>query len=359
MFKQLQITNFQSHKDTKLNFCSGVNVVAGKSQSGKTAILRALKLLTENRPLGFRFHSNFSDKPTQVGLTLQDDTRIAFTKDEQGTTYRLNKKEYAKVGSNVPDLVTKALNLTEINTQAQLEEPFLITSAPGQVARVINQIVRMEDADHWTRQLTTFINSTTKEVRLLEDQRKGLESKLDEYGDLPELEKLVEKAEALDKELQEATQERDELKDISYRLGELDKDIEDLSGWLEEVEDLLQKAVAIAEQQRRATDELLLLERAVELDNEVKGLEEWLRCGEKVKEANNIMKKLERLEAERFALNELAQELEDLGMDIAEAESDEHKAKKAYGELLGKLGICPTCFTGIGKKKAAEIVKQL
>lgn len=40
--KSIIIKNFQSHANTELELCDGVNVILGNSDVGKTAILRAL-----------------------------------------------------------------------------------------------------------------------------------------------------------------------------------------------------------------------------------------------------------------------------------------------------------------------------
>ena len=59
MIQKLNIQNFQSHKDTKLEFHPGVNVIIGQSDSGKTAIIRALRWLIWNRPGGDDFRSDW------------------------------------------------------------------------------------------------------------------------------------------------------------------------------------------------------------------------------------------------------------------------------------------------------------
>ena len=62
MIKSLKIENFQSHKDSYLEFSNGINIISGKSNNGKTAILRALNWVITNRPQGIAFKSTFSDK---------------------------------------------------------------------------------------------------------------------------------------------------------------------------------------------------------------------------------------------------------------------------------------------------------
>ena len=52
MIKNLLLKNFQSHIDSKIEFDSGFNVICGSSDSGKSALLRALMWVIANRPSG-------------------------------------------------------------------------------------------------------------------------------------------------------------------------------------------------------------------------------------------------------------------------------------------------------------------
>ena len=57
MFKGLEIENFESHKDTQIDFDNGVNAIIGTSDSGKSSIRRAIEWAIHNRPQGFGFKS--------------------------------------------------------------------------------------------------------------------------------------------------------------------------------------------------------------------------------------------------------------------------------------------------------------
>ena len=52
MIKEINIKNFQSHDNTNLILDSGVNVIVGSSDSGKSAIIRALRWVTSCVPRG-------------------------------------------------------------------------------------------------------------------------------------------------------------------------------------------------------------------------------------------------------------------------------------------------------------------
>jgi exonuclease SbcC len=53
--KRLVIDNFQSHQHTEVEFGSGLNVVVGPSDFGKSALVRALRWVLYNEPRGANF----------------------------------------------------------------------------------------------------------------------------------------------------------------------------------------------------------------------------------------------------------------------------------------------------------------
>ena len=50
MIKSIHVVGFQSHADSTIEFDPGVNVLIGQSDSGKTAVVRALDWALNNRP---------------------------------------------------------------------------------------------------------------------------------------------------------------------------------------------------------------------------------------------------------------------------------------------------------------------
>src|SRR5690554_5109154 len=106
MITSLEIQNFQSHKETLLEFEPGVNVIIGPSDSGKTAILRALYWLVWNRPLGDAFRSSWGGD-TKVVLETKDGMVKRFKGKEDH--YKLfydppfDPIEFKAFGTQVPD----------------------------------------------------------------------------------------------------------------------------------------------------------------------------------------------------------------------------------------------------------------
>jgi exonuclease SbcC len=160
MIQKLKIQNFQSHKDTTLEFHSGVNVIVGASDSGKTAILRALRWLIWNRPNGEDFRSDWGGD-TRISMSVSNLTSFESV-DNSITIIREKGKEniyeilgiidmgvktLKAFGTSVPEEIQHALNIDSTNLQKQFDSPFLISSSPGEVAAYFNQVAHLEKID--------------------------------------------------------------------------------------------------------------------------------------------------------------------------------------------------------------------
>lgn len=146
MIKRLEIKNFQSHKDTFLEFHEGVNVIIGSSDSGKTAIKRSMDWVINNKPSGDSFRSNWGGDTI---VTLNSSTSII----ERGKTkkenyYKINEKDsFYSFKTDVPEEVKKLLNFNSVNIQNQMDAPFLLASSAGEIARYFNSVLKLDKID--------------------------------------------------------------------------------------------------------------------------------------------------------------------------------------------------------------------
>ncbi len=123
MIERIKLNNFQSHENSELVFSPGVNVIIGQSDSGKTAIIRALRWLVWNRPLGDAYISHWADK-CSVEIEVDKHTIKRIKERKNSNAYYLDGKLFNAVGGDIPDEIMKLLNLHEINLQQQLDRPF-------------------------------------------------------------------------------------------------------------------------------------------------------------------------------------------------------------------------------------------
>ena len=116
-------------------------------------------------------------------MTLNDKTEVTLSKD-----VRINKKgekvvtgqkytidqgalgnhNFEGFSTSVPDQIEETLNLSELNIQEQFDIPFLVMTSPGEIARTINRITKLEKVDEWVSKLTTKVNQNNTKIKLLE-----------------------------------------------------------------------------------------------------------------------------------------------------------------------------------------------
>jgi DNA repair protein SbcC/Rad50 len=239
MIQSISLTNFQSHKSTLLNLDPGVNVIIGPSDSGKSAIIRALRWVMENRPAGDEFRSDWAGKDyCEVGITL-DDHYIERIKGGSTNIYNLtplmkdhfisgNQVEtFQSFGQDVPPPISQALNLSTLNVQHQHDRPFLLDDSPGQVARTLNAIVKLDKIDSTLTNVVTKKKQVANTLTGLEMRLADLEHSREQFPDLIAAESFVSELEQTQATLDQVhytwnllSDAQDQVKKITHALAQ-------------------------------------------------------------------------------------------------------------------------------------------
>lgn len=344
MIKQLNISNFQSHKDTSLVFDKGVNVIVGATDSGKTAIIRALRWLIWNRPSGEAFRSHWGGE-TKVKLTFENDLFVIRSKDSQNK-YIYNGTTSMAFGQSVPEEIQRALNMDEINLQMQFDQPFLLTSTPGEVARHFNTISKLDTIDVSIKSIKSNIRELEGEIKHDTQRETDLKEELKQYDDLDKFEAELEV-----------------LEDVEEKRNKLSKDISEIEHLKTQAEELMIESAAIAEtlKMKPEVDALLaqyadLREKENEYDAlhnlvlEIKDLDQQLfqvealvRDKENVdsiialiEKKNNLVEEYKELRRYRMELRDLQNALQDIGLEIRDLKETFHREMPEVCPLCGK-----------------------
>jgi len=221
MITSLTLVNFQSHRHTSLRFHDGVNVIVGSSNSGKTAILRGLNWLMNNRPLGLGIlrHGQKSCRVTvTMGTGRKKSHIITRKRTKVKNVYRVDGETLAAFAGSVPDAVQKAIGLSEINVQRQLDPPFLLSESSGVAARVLNKATGLDRIDMSLSYLNSQKLETGKKLISATDSVNALKSGLKACPCLTEVEGLLQRLGGLETELEKTRKTEKELKGlIEYR----------------------------------------------------------------------------------------------------------------------------------------------
>lgn len=202
MIRKIKIKNIQSHKETELEFVSGINAIVGSSNNGKSAILRALYWLRYNRPLGIDnllSHWAFDKKGNQIEpmeVTVENAVgTITRRRAKDENQYIVNGKKLNVVKTDVPEQVEELLCLTDTNIQRQQDSPFLLSLSSGQIAQYFNKTVRLDIIDKVLSNAESQRRKTSQEIKQVENLFSEYENKKEKYSWLDSVEKLLVKYE--------------------------------------------------------------------------------------------------------------------------------------------------------------------
>ena len=347
MIQKLSIENFQSHKNTQLVFDPGVNVIVGASDSGKTAIIRALRWVTWNRPSGDSFRSSWGGD-TRVEVSL-DNTSV-IRKKGTGNEYEANDIRFQAFGADVPEEVRSILNLNEINLQSQFDQPFLLTASPGEVANHFNKIAHLDKINTSIKLVQRWSGEIEQSIKTDSRLLQKAEEDLEEFTFLAKAEIELEVLEHMQSELTQFTNAKVRLQQIIKSVHQTKELIESKSELIP-AETIVQSLLVLYEQKEQLQKQLITLNKII---SDHATLE------------NNILVKSKILKAEKSVGNllllfEERQKIEvrlKAGIDILRQVRNTSEAYKLSSENLSLLqtrfsaempDICPLCEQPINK----------
>lgn len=238
--KAVRLRNFQSHKDTYVEFSDGLNIIVGESNNGKTAIIRGIMWAIDNQPLGTDFIMA-GQKDCIVRIEYDDGTYIERGRnttdtgyyqigyfDENGAlqdaTYRgftnaipvevINTHQMPKVN------ITKDIE-THLNVLSQLDAPFLLTESPQVKAAAIGRITGTHVIDAAVKDANKEIRNNKVLLKDIEKDLKETEFNLTKIPDVSVMEKVlmaynsvIANIKALSFTIEKLTKHQKELSDI-------------------------------------------------------------------------------------------------------------------------------------------------
>lgn len=140
MIKSVRAINFQSHKDTLIEFQPGITGLTGDTDAGKSAIIRSMLLVVENS-----YKETFIRHGEKFVEAYVNDVRRTKTRRTGTNEYQIGDDDPIKVPKrDVPPEVQDHLRLSEINFQCQHDAYFLIQDTPGAVAKKLNQVADLQ-----------------------------------------------------------------------------------------------------------------------------------------------------------------------------------------------------------------------
>jgi DNA repair exonuclease SbcCD ATPase subunit len=352
MIKKLIIQNFQSHGQSELNFDDGVNVIVGGSDSGKSAVIRALKWVIFNKPTGNAFRSNWGGV-TQVDLVIDgnplDNNVVSRVRNgSKENSYHYNNQIFQALKGDIPSEISNFLELDWINFQQQLDSPFLLSETPGDVARFFNSIAGIDKIDTGLKNLNSWLRKAEAEKTSEENRIDELASAISNYDYLDEAEADLDEAETLDEEFSDVSKDIEELGNRISTLKKLEKEIDAMQELLEAKLDVEKIEELFSEKTNLAWEKNELFKKI----DTLKDLDDKIHESSHLNGAKPI---LEKIENKNIELNDVSGKLSDLNTLISNLRiarkklSNNKKQENSLKEYFKNNfpEVCPLCGTKI------------
>jgi len=416
------LTNFQCHEHLELEFSKGTNVIFGRSSSGKSTIVRAIRwalIPSELKGDGIRKEGT---KKTSVAITFDNGATIERIKTSSTNSYKLTIgneiKEYNATGLTLPDEIEKLITIKPIeidkesiilNIANQLEMPFLLEKSGSFRQKLLNKLIGNEAINQIFQDLNKDILQVGRDEKTEKEQIANLANQLElvdkdkekvnqQYkksnellGNLKEkfaryekLNDLLSKFKVVNSELNECVSElksiklisKETLKDLKVSIDKFNK----LSNWQSK---LSQINIQINDTNKKlklikliSKDELKLLEQKVnKFDNLLSLKKNWDKVSG---ELNKVNLKLKELIIPTINIKDLKKKADKLDLlvklnkkliqvnkdknnvisNLAEISQELDEAIDKYKQLLTEMKICPLCKRKMDEKTIESLIQK-
>ncbi len=353
MIQSIELTNFQTHKHSTIEFCDGLNVITGSSDSGKSSVMRALLWVLKNRPSGDSVRNWDCDKKDKVAvdIILSEIKRVEKQRVDGKSVYYVGDSsgEYLKleaIKQDVPEEVERVFNMSDINIQTQHDPYFLLNDSPGEVAKRLNELVGLDVIDR----LFKNINGRVTDIK------RSLEHESTRCNTLSEQISRLDYVDRLEAEIEELSSRVSEYLDLTesrHVAAAIVRDVCSLADEIDRAEKVIsaEKELLVIEELNREYDYTLsklvsvkLLTNTIQkLYEQIKDEDDWLNVEEHYFEISELVKECDERKGQFRKVCSVCQHIGTIVSQLNSLEERLERDQKTCVALLKKHNICPLC----------------
>ncbi len=367
VIEEVILRGFQSHINTSFNLQNGLNVITGPSDSGKTAIIRAIRWVAFNEPQGEAF-VNENVGEAEVTILLTNGSIITKRRRKGKTSYVVqeskNGVESVFEKSEVPLEVTQLLGIEKqtfgdfeaaLNFSFQLDPPFLISETASAGAKILGKLAGTESVDLAIKGVSKDTHATRNMRSQAEKDIERINGSLLDYLGIDDAKQSLETAEMLIEQVETSHTKFETLKEYRHlllsRRVSLTEQLEKLDK-LQHVPQLMRETAEIEKSQQRYDSLLQLYSDGNRLEERISKLGQELITYEEVGVANDLTNSIEK-DADRLANNTiLRQSYQKYTQDVKIAQETLNKTQ----ELIPALKVLDSIDFDI---KAIDLLRNL
>lgn len=355
MIISLHLVNFETHKDTLIEFAPGVNVITGSTDQGKSSVRRALTYVVFSRPVQGRAKNKLKDSYVTLRCTGIPAITRGRTGGEKGKNYyKIDSKEICGEGADplkafkrtVPEEISRMIDFSEVNIQEQFKEYYLLQSTAGQVAKTIHKLLGMDMVDKTAKVANNAIKAQGKLLESRKIQIKNIKADIKKYeyvdgleADLSDLEFALQEYEEIEAKTHNLTTLLERCRVLQQRMvaTEVPQIVEDRAR-------LLITAIHKFETNEAKFDKICQAVKTLDENTKKKReLSEWLKVETEAIEIQKEIISLQTQEIKSQKLMNLTKQIQENQRQAVNITAVIRHSTKELAALKKKLKICPVC----------------
>lgn len=219
LIKSLKLKDFQKHRTFKVVFSPTITSIRGATDSGKSALLRALRWICLNDWGGSDFiREGAAEARVEIEAVLSKRNALVARSKGKENTYELNGDVFRAFATNVPEEVAAVLKVTPINFQSQHDPPFWFADTAGQVSRNLNAVIDLSVIDEVLSRAGAAVRESSERKAVCQERVQELQAEWDAMSPQQVRIKEYEKLEQYRNQVQE-------MESRSHRLEQFRSDI--------------------------------------------------------------------------------------------------------------------------------------
>jgi exonuclease SbcC len=219
MISKIIIDNFMAHEHTELALGPGVTILTGSNNTGKSAVVEALRCLATNpaRSPNPALYIRHGAKEARVEVEVDDGTRVAWVRTKRWAKYEVwapdaeEPEEYHKLQGRVPEDVARVLRLDQVELETrkdsvdvhlgnQRDPVFLLNQPDSVMAEFFAASTESAHLLAMQNALKMRVRDAKREERGLDEQAGRIGSDLDRLAPLPDIALRMDEAEDLERD---------------------------------------------------------------------------------------------------------------------------------------------------------------
>lgn len=346
MIKSVEIKNFQSHKDSKIDLSNGLNVIIGSGDNGKSAVLKAILWVLTNKPDGDEFISHWAKKKEDCVVTLYTERGyVTRCKGKTNNYYDVNGSKLTAFGKAVPEEVTEFFNLSELNWQGQFDSHFLLTDSNADVSKKFNEISNLDIIDTTLSNANSYIREMKSKEKHIDEDVVRIKEELKSYEGLEQLKEEIDILNKTSSQIDLLSSNIDSLNSILHSLDETSIKVDALVDAISN-EAVMKQIEAVGADLTSITTTFNNLSSLI--DSIKSARMKLLSSSKAIKNSEDVITELESLHNDFSQISEkqtnfsnLITKIHTISENITVLENELPEKEKEYRDLLGD--VCPVC----------------